>query len=304
MEESLVKRALERIAQKIDENHTSVSERFLIGTPSRQAIPAELVPVVDSQHHISGFIFYIEDSSVRFQKEQEIFQKFQAWHQQLTQSISVIKATAELLDEADTVQAAGDRAKLIKNISRESGLAANILTANEVIRKWLPDQPWPLTPVDAVEWSHYLRHRAAETIGIDLQMAVGNLSAQISIDMHHLSNALLFVLNQISKEVKTKEIHGNFFQRDAWLYMDLAWHGKMIDLHQLKDWKEMMPQVTDMVMGICLGDILSYHGAKLWLLKPGDSGGNERYSFVIACLGACGTGQRQRTCDDFTGLPS
>ena len=97
----------------------------LIGIPSRHAMPAELVPVLDSQHHISGFIIYIEDSTARFQQEQEIFNKFETWQQQLTQSISVIKAIAEVLDEnLATVQSARDREKLIKILSRESGLAA------------------------------------------------------------------------------------------------------------------------------------------------------------------------------------
>jgi DNA polymerase-3 subunit epsilon len=281
VDESLVKPALERIAQKLDENQTSVSERFLIGIPFRHAISAEIVPVLDRQHHLSGFIIYMEDSSASLKQEQEILHQFQSWQQQLTQSISVIKATAEVLDEGDTVKSAADREKLIRILSRESGLAADILTKNEVIRNWRPDQPLPLTLVNAAEWYPYLRHRAAETIGLDLNLEVVALNAQISIDMHHLTNALLFVLDLIQLEIENKAIGGKFFQRDAWLYMDLTWHGKGVLETRLKGWKAMMPRVKDMVLDISLGDILAYHGAKLWRLHPRDRDGTNGIRLLL-----------------------
>ncbi len=273
VEESLIERAMERIAIKINENQAFVSERFLIGTASRHAMPAELVPVLDSQHHISGFIIYIEDSFQRFQQEQETFNKLRAWQQQLTQSVSIIKATAEVLDEGDTMQCPADWKKLIKVLSRESGMAANLLTGNEAIQKLQPDQPWPLTQVDAEEWCHYLRHRVAENAGLDLDFVIDVPKTQISIDMHHLSNALVFVFDLIHKKTEQKEIFVNIFQRDAWLYMDLTWRGKGVDTSRLKRWKALMPKIREMVLDISLGDILSCHGAKLWPLRPHDSKG-------------------------------
>jgi DNA polymerase-3 subunit epsilon len=265
---SLVERALERIAQKIDENQFSVSERFLVGGASLTPMPAEIVPVLDSQHHLSGFIIHIEDTVEKFRREQETLDQFQTWQQQLTQSISVIKATAEILGEADTIQAESDRMKLINLLVRESGLAANILTSEEITRKWRPKQPWPLTEVDAGQWYLFLRHRAAETIAIDLQLDVEGLNAQISIDMHHLSNALLFVLDQVGKATESKIVSGHFYRRDAWLYLDLAWHGKKVEKGTLERWKSMLPVIGDTALTISLGDILSHHGVKLWPLGP------------------------------------
>ena len=268
VDESLVQRALERISQKLEENQTTVSERFLVGTPSKQAIPAEILPVLDSQHHISGFIIYIEDTSARFSQEQETYRQFQSWQQQLIQSISVIKTTAEILEETDTIKSSADQEKLLTILSRESCLAADILTSKDVMRKWRHDQPWPLTPVDAKEWCHYLRHRAGEAIGVDLRVEIDTFDAQISIDMHHLSNALLFVMDLIRQITDSRQIEGTFFKRDAWLYLDLTWMGKGVAATQILDWKGRMPTVNTMILDISLGNILFYHGAKLWPLKP------------------------------------
>ena len=54
VEEDLVERALERIGQKLAEGKTAVtSERFLMGGQTKPALPAEILPVLDSQHHTS-----------------------------------------------------------------------------------------------------------------------------------------------------------------------------------------------------------------------------------------------------------
>jgi DNA polymerase-3 subunit epsilon len=284
VEEDLIERALERIGHKLTEGKTTVTgERFLMGGHAKLALPAEILPVLDSQHHITGFIIYVEDSVARFKKEQAFFTNLQTWQHQLTQSISVIKTTAELLQD-ESLESDQDRTQLIHILARESGLAAAKLSKNDIISTWYPNRPWPLTAVDAAEWSRYLMHRAERVNKIDLHVESLNLNAQISIDMYHLTNGLLFVLQQIAHTVGIDSVQGRFYQLDAWLYLDLSWKGPCITAENLKQWKDANPSIRDVRLEITLSDILNYHGAKLWLQRHPVAEGCSGLRFLIPSL--------------------
>jgi DNA polymerase-3 subunit epsilon len=260
---SLIKRGLERIGQKLVEEQKMFSERFLVGIHGGITLPAELVPVLDSRHHVSGFIIYIEDSVEKFQKEQEFFTNLQNWQHQLIQSVAVIKASAEVIKDK-SYDSEQDRQQLVQILCRESHMAAQTLSENDIVNTWYPNQPWPLTPIDAAEWCRYLIHRSGVAIEVDLNIKSRVLSTQISIDMHHLTNALIFVVAQIAEESGRRKIEGRFYQQGAWLYLDLVWSGRMNTTQCLKKWKEMIPVVEDLKLDIPLGDIFRLHGAKLW----------------------------------------
>ncbi len=283
VEEALIERALERIGHRLYGSKSIVSERFLMGGRSKLAVPAEILPVLDSQYHITGFIIYIEDSVARFKKEQELFTNLQAWQHQLTQSLSVIKTAAELLKE-NSLESDHDRRQLIQILHHESNLAAEKVSKNNIINTWYPNRPWPLTAINAGEWSRYLVHRAGEVIKIELQIETVDLKAQISIDMYHLTNGLLFVLQQIGQQSGVREIHGRFYQSDAWLYLELLWEGPCLSVENLKNWKETIPCIQDVQFDISLGDILTYHGAKLWLQRHHVANGCAGLRFLIPAL--------------------
>jgi DNA polymerase III subunit epsilon len=284
VDKALIERAIERIGHQLAENHHARGERFLMGGGRfEKALPAEILPVLDSQHHITGFIIYVEDSVARFKKEQELFTSLQNWQHQLIQSVSVIKAAVEILQD-HSFESPHDRDQLIQIIAHESDLAAQRLSDNEVIHTWYPDRPWPLTAVDAGEWSRYLIHRTREAIQMDLQIETLDLKAQISIDMHHLTNGLLFVLRQIGAVGGIREIQGRFYQLDAWIYLDLVWKGQNICLDTLKQWKALVPKIQQVRLEITLADILAYHGAKLWLQHHHLAEGFTGLRFLIPAL--------------------
>ena len=284
VEEALIDRAMERIGHQLAEDKAVKGERFLMGGGHfEKALPAEILPVLDSQHHMNGFIIYVEDSVARFKKEQELFTGLQNWQHQLTQSVSVIKAAVEILQD-ESFESAHDRDQLIQIIAHESDSAARKLSDNDVIQTWYPNRPWPLTAVDAGEWGRYLVHRAREAIQMDLHIEALDLKAQISIDMHHLTNGLLFVLQQIGAIGGIREIHGRFYQLDAWIYLDLSWKGQSISLDTLKQWKAIVPSIQQIGLEITLADILTFHGAKLWLQHHHIAEGCAGILFLIPAL--------------------
>jgi DNA polymerase III subunit epsilon len=284
VEETLIERALERIGHQLAEGKSMASERFLMGGRSKSPLPAEILPVLDSQHHITGFIIYVEDSVARFKKEQELFANLQAWQHKLTQSVSVIKTTAEVLKERSP-ESERHRDQLIQILAHESNLAAEKLSKNDILNTLYPNRPWPLTAVDAGEWSRYLVHRAGEVAKLDLHIETTDLmKAQISIDMYYLTNGLLFVLQNIGQAAGIRTIQARFYQLDAWLYLDLIWEGRPLAMDELKQWKCAAPSVQGIRLDISLADILAYHGAKLWLQRHLVPDGFAALRFLLPAL--------------------
>ena len=81
--------------------------------------------------------------------------------------------------------------------------------------------------------------------------------------------------------------------------MDLTWPGKAVDAVRLKAWKEMMPQVNEMALDICLGDILQLPWRQTLAIEAPSFERHEWYSIVAARLGPCGVDQYEWECDHF-----
>lgn len=263
VDRALIDRAIERFEQKLAGNQNLVSERFLIGTDGTVTLPAEFVPVLDSQHSITGFIIYIEDTVEKFQKKQELLSHIQSWQHQLVQAVSVIKTTSEVIKD-QSYESKKDHQELVKILCQESSQAAKILSKNKIINSLYPDRPWPLTTVDASEWSRYLEHRSSEVTEVLLTINNHGLKAQISIDMHHMTNAILFVIDQIVQFSGKNEIEGHLYQQGAWIYLDLLWANETDIIIDINQWKSLIPEINDLKLDISLADILRFHGAKLW----------------------------------------
>jgi len=279
----LITRALDRLGQKLALGQTSANERFLIETHAKEIIAAEIVPVLSSQQHISGFILYIEDQAAHIQKEKEMSARIQAWQHQLTQYISVIKSTAEILVD-ESVKASPERDHLVRLLAKEADLAAGLLTRSDITAKWSSRQPWPLTPMDATEWVHFLSYRASDAIRIKIALTSDLMPVQISVDIHHLTCALLYIFEKIKVAGQIDVIHGRLFAKDSWVYLDLTWQGAIIDNETIVQWKHSVPSIEGTELTLSLNDILQAHGARLWNMRSELPSGHAGLRILIPIL--------------------
>jgi DNA polymerase III subunit epsilon len=157
IDKSLIAECLERIGTKTAQGLPLGNERFLIGTQG-SLLPAEMLPVLNSRHHLTGFILIVEDQAAKFQRAKQIGAQLQNWRHQLIQSIAVIKSTAEILKD-QSVASDEDRNQLLLVLSNQANSAAQLLIQSDVTETWTPKRPWALTQMDLVEWVQFLSHR-------------------------------------------------------------------------------------------------------------------------------------------------
>ena len=264
LDKDLVMPALDRIAEKLSIGHSVFSERFLLETQAKRLLPAQILPVLDSQHHMSGFILYIEDQVDRLKQDEEFSKRLLAWQHEMTQAVSVIKSTSELLsDEMEEMPA--ESRTLIELVAKEADLAAKLLKQKDITSRWSPDQPWPLTPINAIEWAHFLAYRSQEVLQMKLDIDAKVQTGQISIDIHHLTCAVLFILAKVKQHANISSLEVRLYAKESWIYFDLIWEGAAIEAEILTRWKQSIPNLDAIESAIPLNEILGAHGAKLWV---------------------------------------
>ncbi len=281
---NLIMQSLDRIGQKLSLGETAASERFLYEAQSGNLLPMEIIPVLDSQHHISGFILYVEDQTVKLQKEKELSMRLQSWQHQLVQHVSVIKSTVEIL--SGEALSTPEREQLTALLAKETELAAGLLTRRDIAAKWTPNQPWPLTPVDAVEWTRFLSHRVSEALHMQMKVGADLQAVPISVDMHHLTGALLYVLHQVKQTTQVSTINGRLYLKDNWVYLDMLWTGPPVDNEALLRWKHSLTKIDGIELTIPIIDIFRAHGAKLWNVRGEHGAGSIGLRLLIPALEA------------------
>lgn len=275
VDKGLINLALDRISQKLGQGFFSVTERFLLGTQGKNLLPAEIIPVLDSQHHLTGFIIYFEDQSEKMIKEKEVTERLQAWQYQLTQSISVIKATSEILKD-EQFKLDPDSRQLIQILDEKAGTAAELLTRNDIMAEWAPRQLCPLTLVDAAEWIQFFFQGVEKAVGLKIKCEDPGIKTQISIDVHHLTSALVYVFSKLTDALRMENHGARMLQKEDWVYLDCYWQGDSVSNSLLKQLKQSAPKTAEKVAALSVEDTLNVHSAKLWpnyhLLPKGFTG--------------------------------
>jgi DNA polymerase-3 subunit epsilon len=284
IDETLIDKALERAARKLARGEYTVNERFLVTTNDKAVLPAELLPVLDAQRQITGFIVYIEDLVDKIAREAEVSRHMQSWQHQMTQSVSVVKAAADILQD-ESFQSIQERNQLIQILVEESELAAHLMQCSEVATQCSDDQPWPLTPTPVDEWARFLAQRVDEVLDIRMVVHNSDIAARISIDTHHLTSGLIFILQKVARLSGVRTADAHFHQHKAWLYLDITWKGKGLSNAMLKQIKGEPLDVNSSKLALPLSDILDFHGAKLWNLGDKAARNGAGFRLLVPLLG-------------------
>jgi DNA polymerase-3 subunit epsilon len=283
VDQSLVRNTLERIADKLTRDRGSASERFIIGTQSGNVLPAELLPVLDSQHHVAGFIIYIEDLTARIQQAEEQSKHLELWQHQLTQSISVIKTVAEILRDI-SFKSDTEYQQMVQVLSEQSDLAAHMWGQKGITDPLSGKAAWPLTAIGVEQWAKHAKERLNPDLQLELKIDPQAQAVHISIDIHHMTQAIVSVLDKVRKQYRIVKAQAHFYRQEAWLYADIVWKGPAINVNTLKQWKLQCCGVADNRTAIAIGDILVFHGARLWPHRRPDMPGSAGLRLLVPTL--------------------
>ena len=267
IDRALIMPALERIGRNLSEGNSIVHEKFLVETISKELLPAEIIPVLNVQHHLSGFILYIEDQATRLMEEKQRSGKLQSWKNQLVQAVTAIKSTVEIFNDDPAAAFPPEYGDLIHLLAKEAELAAALVSSVDVLAPTSANRPLPLTPIDAFEWANYFGRCALETSQIQLTIEKIPPSCFISIDIHHFTNGMLFLLQQIKNTFQLLNLKAQIYVRQQWIYFDLFWAGNSIDQATLMNWTRSFPHNGGHTPAFPLYTILNAHGAKLWIVQ-------------------------------------
>ena len=275
IEEAQIREALARIAVQLTGDRRTVSERFLIGTCRDAVLPAELLPVLDSQHHVTGFILYIEDLVTSLQKNAEESRHLQLWQHQLTQNIATIKTAAEILHD-ETYKSDHEYRQMVQILVEQSDFAARLWTQKDIADKWFDTHQYALTPVAAADWARDLVRQVSLNLKVDLTLDPPDMHARISIDIFHLTRSLVRILTVVRQLHAITAVQARVYQIDAWLYLDIIWEGQGVGDDTMAQFKRESCSTSGNLQALSIGDILKFHGARFWPHRnpeqPGSSG--------------------------------
>jgi DNA polymerase-3 subunit epsilon len=280
---ALIEDALERIRDLLVETRGIPGERFLLGIGRNIVLPVELRPVLDSHLNITGFILYLEDLTAKSKANEEETQHLQLWQHQLTQSISVIKTAAEILQD-ETFQSHRQYHEMVAILGEQSELAARLWTQKEIAARWSGKPSWPLTAITAQNWAALVVKQVAPRYKLELNIEPEDLSSHISIDIFQFTQCVTTILGKAYDQCGFTKARARLYLRDAWLYMDIIWKGPGIREDRLDQWKAQPFPGDNDPPPLTAGEILAHHGAKLWTIRQLDQQDHAGLRLLIPTL--------------------
>jgi DNA polymerase-3 subunit epsilon len=157
---------------------------------------------------------------------------------------------------------------------------------------------WPLVSVSSHELAEALHRKAAQKLGLQVDIDAGQQECWIKIDSYAFTLVLLFLLRQVQQCTGAKRFSLRIFLQDCLTGIDLVWSGGPIEQKQIRQWEAHVLTVDRDSLPLTLADVISHHQAEIWSYS--DTSHNRSYLRIVLPAGdSC----RPETAGGLTILP-
>jgi DNA polymerase-3 subunit epsilon len=272
IDKNIVVHALEEIAAKLGRNEPNVISSFVVVGRQNNLLRAEAAPIVNPVKNLTGFILTLSDITEKLDADSRTYGRLQSLATGLRASLAGIRSAAEVLLEFPQMEA--DHLERFKWIIHKEAIALeNIVEEMGAVASQQMTTRWPLVPMAATELAEAVCRRAADSLGLHVELGAREEDTWVKVDSYSLVLALLFVLDQLQKEKNCRAYRCSLRRVGGYLNFDLSWRGTPVKIEILRQWDKRVLSVGSEALHLTLKQVLLHHSAEIWSHSESSSPG-------------------------------
>lgn len=260
---NLIGYTLDKIRTRLDAGATCLSTSFVQTGPDGQLILVELVPILNQQRQLDGFVLAADDITRQIEHDSRNRQLLQSLMRRCRASLGSIHSAIEAIVDYPGMSCA-QLQTFHDIIHRESAALGQALNrAGEDYSRQIRTH-WPLVPVPADDLMGMVAERAGERLGIHLSVAQTGESLWLKADSYSLLMQFLFLLNQLKADTGLTHYSCRLTREKQFVLIDLLWEGAPLAPDALKSWEGLEVGTGDDVLPMTCREICRYHEAEMF----------------------------------------
>jgi DNA polymerase III subunit epsilon len=235
IDESLIKHSLDSIGHRLESGETNLMVPFVATRPGGQILSAQLVPIVDHDRSLRGYILTFVDVTKRFGAESRRGVLLHSLTEGQRSAIGGIRAAIETVLSFPEMDEEGRR-QFFEVIRDEALKVSQHLDRLE--HEHAQDLKMQL-PVDDVLGSELLatvERTLRDTRNRDIEVSVPVEPIWLKVESYTIIQCLVFITDQLTQWCRAENLTLTLESRRALASLELQWTGAALHMEALHQW--------------------------------------------------------------------
>ncbi|MCB0211285.1 MAG: DNA polymerase III subunit epsilon [Anaerolineae bacterium] len=263
--------ALEDIGYHLEKETSRPVSNFVTSASNGQLIRARMVPVLDQQKEITGFVLTLEDITQQSEASTRRDILLQSLTEGTRASLANIRAAIETIEEYPEMDA--ERLGLFRKIIREE---AEMLSEklNETVSDHTADlrSNWQLDPILGSNLIWAVRRRFEEKLDITTHVEYKEEDLWLNVDSFAVVQALTAVMRQLKVDFGVVEASLRLKRTGRIAALDMLWTDVTVDSETLWAWQNEASISDGEGFPLPLKEVAERHGGEIWCQTDKETG--------------------------------
>lgn len=264
IDERLVRHALSHVEHRLAESSSGeVLVPFLVSRPGGQHLSSHLVPILDHERRLRGYILTIEDITRRVGSESRRGVLLQSLTEGQRSAIAGVRAAVETVLSFPDLDEEG-RLQFLEVIRDEAVKMSAHLDQLEQQYSGDLTSRWPLEDMLASDFLAAAGRGIREARDLEIEVSAPVEPVWLRVDTYGLTQCLIFVIDQLRQWCRATDLSLTLEQRRGLAALELEWSGALLHMEALRTWGLRNVSIDSGETPLTLFEAIERHGGALW----------------------------------------
>lgn len=271
LEEAVIRHALATIRHRLENGESALLVPFVASRPGGQLLSSHLVPILDHDRALRGYILTFEDVTRRFDAESRRGTLLQSLTEGLRSGVGGIRAAIETVLSYPEMDEGG-RQQFFEVIRDEACKVSQHLDRLEAEYR---DELKPNMPFEETLGADLLaavERALKETRGRDIELSAPLEPVWLDVQSYAIIQSLLFLIDQVTEFCRAENLTLALDSKRALCAFELQWDGAAVHMEALRRWGLRNVYGNGRAEPVSLFEAIEQHGGAIWPDRAGGSG--------------------------------
>lgn len=264
LDQSLIAQALAHLRQRIEQGERlDLVTSFVAMRPRGQFLSVQLVPVLDREKTMSGYILTLEDITRHTEKENRLGKLLPCLIEEQSAAVAGIRAAIETMLDYPNMEE--QRQQQFKTAIREEALklSASLAQATAAYSEYLQAEA-RLEEVLGSELLATLEQRFSTVFGIEVKVSAPAEPLWLRVDRYAMVQAMMFAMAQLLEGYHAEHVELKLERQLSFAGLTIIWEGADLDTETLRKWSRQTLLSNQDGHPLSLRDVVERHGGAVW----------------------------------------
>jgi len=260
---NLIVHALSHIEYRLGKGESGVMAPFVATRRGGQVLNVHLVPVLDKENVLTGYILTLEDITRLTATENHQRALVQSLTEGQRSAIAGIRAAIEtMLSYPDMGEA---QSLQFKTIIRDEVLKLS-QHLDQMLAEYSQDLSVQLTLKEMLgsDLLATMQRQLRDSLGIDMEMSAPLEPLWLRVDSYAFVQGITFVTGKLLNECGAERIQLKLASQPPFASLEITWQGRFLDMETLSGWGKETLTENQQGSALTLHDTIDRHGCAVW----------------------------------------